>query len=264
MRPAAFHAWLALSCALAFCARAQASVVAANTRVVFPGDAREVTVRLSNQRAVPALVEAWIEHGDVRLDADGRETRPVPFAITPPLFRMEPGKGQALRVHRLPVALPTDRESLYWLNILDLPPNPPEAVAGNLMKMAVRSRIKLFLRPAGLPGTAFKAPERIAWRLMDDHRGVPALQLDNPTPFHVTIARVIVGDGAMDLRGEMIAPFARILLPLDAPSLEGGTADAVQRARRFREAGAVAFRFLNDSGGTVLRTARLVDGARAP
>jgi chaperone protein EcpD len=179
MKPAMHVACAILCCAPIFATPARASVVVSNTRVVYPADAREVTVRLTNQRATPVLVEAWIEPGNAAPDA----TEPgatVPFAITPPLLRMEPGKGQALRVHRLPSQLPADRETLFWLNVLDLPADPPDAVVANVLKMAVRSRIKLFVRPAGLPGTANRAPERVAWRLVDGVAGAsPALRLDN-------------------------------------------------------------------------------------
>src|SRR3546814_9447820 len=43
---------------------ANASVVIAGTRVVFPAANGEVTVRLNNNGEQPALVEAWIDNGD--------------------------------------------------------------------------------------------------------------------------------------------------------------------------------------------------------
>lgn len=214
-----------------------ASIVLATTRVVYPADADDVTVRLTNQRATPALVEAWVEAGD----------RDVPFEITPPLFRLEPGKGQALRVHRLPgVEFPRDRESLYWLNVLDVPADAPGSHGGNLLKLAVRTRLKLFVRPPGLPGRADRAPERITWRLVDD-----ALRIDNPTPYHVTVAHVRIDGHA--LRAAMVPPFGHVELRLD---------DA--RMRSLRSQGRFAFGAINDAGGVVERDAALVPGATTP
>ena len=65
---------------------AHASVVIGGTRVVFPAQQGEVTVRLSNKSDHPALVEAWIDTGNPNSTPDSVST---PFLITPPLFRME-------------------------------------------------------------------------------------------------------------------------------------------------------------------------------
>jgi chaperone protein EcpD len=242
MRPARFAA-LCVTHALACASPAHAGVVLANTRVVFPGDAREVTVRLDNRHAHPVLVEAWVDRG-------GPPSRDapaiVPFAPHPPLVRIEPGKGQALRVHRLPGPLPRDRETLFWLNVLDMPPDLPVSMQASAMKIALHTRVKLFHRPAGLAGAASKAPATLRWSLHDG-----ALHVENPTPFHVSIARVVVGDG-MDLHGEMVAPFGALALRLDAVAIGGiASADlAARRASRLLALRRVAFEAINDVGGT--------------
>jgi len=231
-----------LSTAFACVPPAHAGVVLANTRVVFPGDARAVTVRLDNRHAHPVLVEAWVEHGAARTP-DARAGAPfsiVPFAPHPPLVRIEPGKGQALRVHRLPGPLPQDRETLFSLNVLDIPPDLPATSTTSAMKIALHTRVKLFHRPAGLPGTASKAPGALRWRMASD-----ALQIDNPTPYHVSIARVVVGE-RIDLRGDMVAPFSVHTLRLDRATLE-----------RLRASGRVAFDAINDVGGLDRFTAAL-------
>lgn len=74
-----------------FCAaRSEADVVILGTRMIFPAAQSEVTVQLSNTSARPALVQLWV-------DEDGVSTTPAtskaPFIVTPPLARMEGGKG---------------------------------------------------------------------------------------------------------------------------------------------------------------------------
>ncbi|NUS59731.1 MAG: molecular chaperone [Lysobacter sp.] len=242
MRPARF-AVLCVTHALACASPAHAGVVLANTRVVFPGDAREVTVRLDNRHAHPVLVEAWVERGALQSrDAPAI----VPFAPHPPLVRIEPGKGQALRVHRLPGPLPRDRETLFWLNVLDVPPDLPVSTQTTSMKIALHTRVKLFHRPAGLAGVASKAPAALRWSLRDG-----ALHVENPTPFHVSIARVVVGDG-LDLHGEMVAPFEVLTLRLEAAAIGAGASGdlAARRASRLLASRRVAFDAINDAGGT--------------
>ncbi|KGQ20724.1 Chaperone protein EcpD [Lysobacter dokdonensis DS-58] len=207
--------------ALAFAPRAHAGVVLANTRVVFSGDARDVTVRLSNRHAYPVLVEAWVD--------SPIEGAHVPFAADPPLFRIDPGKGQALRVHRLPGVLPEDRETLFWLNVLDVPPDPPATAEGSDMKIALQTRVKLFHRPKGLPGAPAEAPAALHWRVLDDAR----IAVDNPTPYHVTIARIAGHDG-WDVQGVMVAPFAGVVVPYS--KARGGS-------------GRIVFEAINDLGG---------------
>lgn len=193
--------------ALCLCAAsAHASVVVGGTRVVFPAKNGEVTVRLSNVGSSPALVEAWIDDGDVHSTPDKVD---VPFLVTPPLFRMDANKDQSLRIIGTPSQLPADRESLFWLNVLEVPPKPTglEAEGKNTLQFAIRSRLKLFYRPANLAGDPLKAPESITWKVIADVHGY-ALEARNPTPYYVTFTNVSVSAGGTVYAAEtgMVAP----------------------------------------------------------
>ncbi len=50
--------------------------------------------------------------------------------------------------------LPKDRESVFWFNVLEVPPKPDAATVANqsLLQLAFRTRIKLFYRPEALKG----------------------------------------------------------------------------------------------------------------
>lgn len=62
-------------------------------------------------------------------------------------------------------ALPKDRESVFWFNVLEVPPKPDAAKAANqsLLQLAFRTRIKLFYRPEGLSGISSDAPLALKW-----------------------------------------------------------------------------------------------------
>ncbi|KAG0923804.1 hypothetical protein G6F57_014980 [Rhizopus arrhizus] len=77
---------------------AEAGVVIAGTRVIFPEQEREVTLRLSNTSQTPSLVQAWIDDGDPR--ATPEQSAGVPFVIRPPVFRMNAGAGQPVLPER--------------------------------------------------------------------------------------------------------------------------------------------------------------------
>lgn len=194
---------------------AHASVVVGGTRVVLPAQQGEVTVRLTNDSEHPALVEAWIDTGDINSAPDNASS---PFLITPPLFRMDSHKDQSLRIIYTQGSqpLPADRESLFWLNVLEVPPKPSgtQNAGQNYLQFAIRSRLKLFYRPASLPGDAMKAPDQLVFKAAAGSGA--ALEVHNPTPYYVTISKLSLGaDGkAIDGASGMVAPFGDLRLPL--------------------------------------------------
>ena len=202
---------------------AHASVVISGTRVVFPAQQGEITVRLSNEGANPALVEAWIDTGNPSSTPDSANT---PFLITPPLFRMEPRKDQSLRILYTQGSqpLPTDRESLFWLNVLEIPPKPTgsQFAGRNYLQFAIRSRLKLFYRPADLPGNAAEAPTKLTFKPATGPGG--AVQVHNPTPYYVTISNLSLGADSKPApeNNGMVAPFSDFRLAVkglaNAPS----------------------------------------------
>lgn len=206
-------ALLAVGC-LASMTAAHANVIIAGTRIIFPAADGEVTVRLSNQNTTPALVEAWVDSGDPMSTPDKVKT---PFLVTPPLFRMEPNRDQSLRIlfTHSEQPLPADRESVFWLNVLEVPPKPTslEVQNANTLQMAIRSRLKLFYRPAGLAGDPIKAPGELTFKA-SSAAGTATLVVHNPTPYHVTITdlHVTVGGASHKTEAGMVAPMSDLKL----------------------------------------------------
>lgn len=174
----------------ALCATAQADIVVRGTRVIFPGMEREVTVQLDNAGPRPELVQVWLDQGQRSGPASDSEAL---FVVAPALFRVEPGRGQTLRILRSRQPLPTDRETLFWLNILEVPHKPKAEDAPGALRFVFSTRIKLMYRPPGLPGHAKEAPARLQWALARDSNGQPTLQATNPTTYVVNL-------GGVDLR----------------------------------------------------------------
>lgn len=209
---------------------AHATVVIAGTRVVFPAAAGETTVRLTNQGTLPALVEAWIDDGDPNSTP---ETAKVPFLVTPPLARMNAGKGQSLRIVFTGKALPSGHESLYWLNVLEIPPKPAQTPgdAPNTLQFAIRSRLKLFYRPANLAGNPLTAGQQLTFKAVADGAGY-ALEVYNPTPYYVTINTLSVHAGAaVDTAGDgMVAPQGSLRLALKGAHTAPAAGSAIDYA----------------------------------
>lgn len=170
-----------------FCMTAQASVTLSGTRVVFPGTDKEVTIQLTNDGKSPALVQTWLDKGDERASPDQID---VPFVITPTVFRLEANKGQTLRIIHTGEALPADKESLFWLNVLDVPPKVTAGDDRNRLQIAFRTRVKLMYRPAGLPGNAADAPRQLKWKIAAESGHGWVLKATNPTPYVVNLGGI--------------------------------------------------------------------------
>ncbi|MCP8464668.1 molecular chaperone [Pseudomonas sp. ZM23] len=195
---------LALLLASSAAMLAQASVVITGTRVIYPGDAREKTVQMTNQDAFPNVVQAWIDVGD---PASTPDTAKAPFLINPAVSRMAPGSGQTLRILFTGSGLPQDRESLFYLNVLQIPPRNVAKADRNQMLVMLRNRLKLFYRPAGIPGSPEQLPEKLNFSLVQSAGGW-RVRVENPTGFHASFgsATLSVGERQWTLRTSIVPP----------------------------------------------------------
>lgn len=131
----------AIGLALTLCLHwtaATAGVLLGGTRLIVHEKKRESSISIKNAGAAPYVVQAWIDAGEGE--------NKTPFIVTPPLSRLDPGMENSLRVMRGPSRLPSGQESVFWLNVKEIPEKSSEE---NVLQMAVRSRIKVFYRPAG-------------------------------------------------------------------------------------------------------------------
>lgn len=185
-----------------FASSAHASVILYGTRVIFPADQTEVTLKISNEGDTPALAQAWLDSGDGRQTPEEID---VPFVIAPSLSRLEPKGHQTLRIIYSGQALPADRESLFWVNVLDIPPKEPsqaqEESSGSL-GLAFRTRIKLMYRPKDLPGKPQDAPEQLQWSIGTDGSGRPALSARNPTAYVANLGHVVLEAGGKSFEAD--------------------------------------------------------------
>ncbi|WP_158698943.1 fimbria/pilus periplasmic chaperone, partial [Cronobacter dublinensis] len=62
-----------------------ASMTISGTRIIFPGDEKDISVRTNNKGNQPALVQVWVDDG--KADADLNAVK-IPFVVTPPVYRV--------------------------------------------------------------------------------------------------------------------------------------------------------------------------------
>lgn len=189
---------------LFFALSSHANVVITGTRVIYPQEEKNISVKLENAGKNAALVQAWIDDGDA--NADPRNIK-VPFVITPPVSRVEAKSGQTLRItYTGTKALPTDRESLFYFNLLDIPPKPNKELlekSSNFLQLAIRSRLKFFYRPSNLSITPNDAYNKVKWKAT-----LNGIVVDNQTPYYLSYVGLELNKVAIK-KANMVAPFSQ-------------------------------------------------------
>jgi P pilus assembly chaperone PapD len=177
---------------------AHAAIAVDRTRVVFPGNQSSVSLNITNENPkLPFLAQSWLE------DEQGKKLS-SPLSVTPPLQRVESGKKSMIRINAGPDIknLPQDRESVFWLNVREIPPKSDKA---NVMQVALQTRIKLFYRPAGvLPAKGEQQNTKLIL-----HKTANGFRIENPTPFYQTVISITGGKQervAKGFRSVMVAP----------------------------------------------------------
>ncbi|MGI3449405.1 fimbria/pilus periplasmic chaperone [Citrobacter arsenatis] len=139
--------WILTALLIASTQPVHAGIVIYGTRIIYPAEKNEVLVQLMNQGGRSSLVQSWIDDGDTSLPP---EKIKVPFLLTPPVAKVAGDSGQQIKIKKMPNMLPNNKESLFYLNVLDIPPNNPDNTGKNVLKFAMQNRIKLFYRPKGI------------------------------------------------------------------------------------------------------------------
>ncbi len=224
-----------LLCASLLASHASAAVMLYGTRFVYNASEKEQRIRLSHEGKGPLLVQAWLDDGTEKPLTQQK----VPFAITPPIFRINEGQGQVLRVRYTGEAMPQDRESVYYLNVLEIPPKP-ETDSKNMLQLALRTRVKFFFRPA----TLAEAPQELGKQLsmsVEKAGNRYVVRVDNPTPYHASFlnAHAVSAGKRIELVSDMVPPFA------------SATFDAVPGATLPARIDQVDFSLINDIGATL-------------
>jgi P pilus assembly chaperone PapD len=164
---------------------AHAGVIVGGTRLIYDGSKKESSLSVTNPDKVPYLVQSWV-------DTTPGSAEKAPFMVTPPLFRLDGGQQNVLRVVRAGGDLPNDRESLYWMNIKAIPAAEVSSTQ-NTLQIAVKSRIKLIFRPTGLKGTPEDVTSKLTWQRIGD-----SVQVTNPTPFYMNFMQISVAGKALN------------------------------------------------------------------
>lgn len=176
------------------------------TRLIYEQDKKQASIAIVNTTTDKRfLVNSWLE------DADAKKIDSV--IATPPMFVSEAKSENSLRVLNTNTNLPTDRETLYYLNVQAIPSvNRKEVESENVLQLAILSRIKVMVRPAKLNILVDDAPAKI--------EAQPTPQgtlLKNPTPYYMTLVNIEVAGKKTD--NVMLSPYSENLIKIAGSSV---------------------------------------------
>lgn len=214
---------------------ALASVVMLNTRVIYPAKATSQTVQLTNNDALPYVMQMW---ADVNNPASTPETADAPFTVVPALFRIDPKSGQSVRLVFNGASLPQDRESVFYLNSVQVPPKNAAGEAQNKMVVVLRNRVKIFYRPTGLAGSPDKVDSQLRFAL-NQNQGKWTLTVHNDSAYHATLSSIAAVNGSQNIpfNAGMVPPKSQLSL-----TLKGNAASPAGASK-------IVFSVVDDHGG---------------
>ncbi|MEA5215023.1 fimbrial chaperone [Enterobacter cloacae] len=212
---------LLLASVSVFALNASADIVISGTRIIYPESAKDVTVSMDNRGTRPLLVQTWLDDGR---DSTNPQELKLPFIVTPPVSRVEPQKGQTVRITWLGQTLPKDKESLFWFNVLEVPPKAKESDNQSMLQLAFRTRIKLFFRPTGLKGEPTEAAKNLKWSQTRQGQKV-VLSAKNDSPYYVSLASAsfISGGKRYEIETHYIEPFSSQTMNVKNAPLTGNS-----------------------------------------
>jgi P pilus assembly chaperone PapD len=187
----------------------QAGILASKTRVLFQSQEQQ-SLMLANTNTYPVLLQSWIDQGN----ADP-ETPDMPFLVVPPLSKIPAGAVQGIRIIYNGQHLPQDRESVFWLNLYEMPfVKTASSTPTAWLSLAMNTQLKVFYRPKQLQKLALADLAKQLSFYLIQHEGRWLLRCDNPTAYHASLfdlyligsAQHIAVPGRMDM---MSYPFSQ-------------------------------------------------------
>ncbi|EEP9145128.1 molecular chaperone [Salmonella enterica] len=192
------------------------------TRVIYPLNGKSASLSVTNPQDFPVLVKSVV--------LDEGQKKEAPFIITPPLFRLDAGQQNSLNITRTGGDYPADRESVNWICVQGIPPEPDSAWAGDnktgsdkkkvsmSVQIIIDSCIKMFVRPESVSGNPVNVADKVSWKISGK-----TLTAANPTPFYMNVSSLTFNGAKLNMTRGYIPPFAEEKVSLPSGAAVKGT-----------------------------------------
>ncbi|QCJ69381.1 molecular chaperone [Providencia heimbachae] len=172
------------------------------TRLVVNSDSNNLIFSIVNDDSSPYLIQAAITD-----QIEGQKSKY--FIVTPPLFRLDAKNKFSARVFlKNKNELPTDRESLFYLNTRAIPATKESNKQETNAKLTFVTNIiiKVFYRPSHLA-----VPNNEVFKKVTLTSSGSTWQFNNPTPYYFTIVNINMNHKAYK-KSLILPPFNHVVL----------------------------------------------------
>lgn len=196
---------------------AQSALVLTGTRFIYNSEVKAIPVKVTNRAETPYGAQFWIEN------ADGSDL--IPFSVSPSIFSLKADDGeQTVQISKLDEVnqLKDDRETLFTVNLQEIPPKSKDELSGNVLMLASRTVVKLMYRPDSI-----KEGRQIAEQNVTVSKQGKTLTFNNPTPYYFAIISVNEDKNAATPDFNRMAPFSQASTTLSSATGNKVTFEAI-------------------------------------
>ncbi len=181
------------------CVNAYSAFTLNGTRFIYDEGRKNIAIEVKNNSDKTYGGQVWV---------DNLSGTDVFFIPAPNLFKIAGEEKQLIRLLYVNDILPKDKESLFWLNVQEIPP-VASADEGNVLAVALNTQVKLIYRPKVLAEAREDAEKNLTYS---------GSVLKNPTPYYFALTQVSVNGRPLALSKEieqsmsLFPPFSEVNL----------------------------------------------------
>lgn len=221
---------------------AMAGVVADKSRIIFMASDREQGLSLVNVNEYPVMVQLWVDDGD---PDSGPEVANAPILPNPGLLKLAKNESKYISLLNISEYAVEKQEQLYWLNLYEVPPSPSKQMndsAGQLLVVALRTQMKVFIRPDGLNETVDRIPSLQQFFYQNG-----MIKVKNNSPYFVTYQNI-----RATINGKEHSIYSGILAPFSATEV-----DMPDNAKLAYDIVFITAEYVDDDGNIQLFSAKI-------
>ena len=181
-----------------FSQSAFAAFILNGTRFIYDEGRKNISFEISNESKETYGGQVWIDN--VLIPKED-----VAFVPMPSFFKVEGGQTQVVRIMKITDKLPKDKESIFWLNVQEIPPVNKDQ--NNVMVVAVNTQVKLLYRPT----TIIKGRENAESKMTLKKEG-SSYVLNNPTPYYFAITELKVNGKTITLSDIKLTLSSKVII----------------------------------------------------
>lgn len=185
-----------------------AGLLASSTRVIYNENSKEKGLMLVNTNAYTVMAQLWSDDGSG--DAEFEQSA---FAVLPSVFKLEANEIKGIRIIFNGMQLAKDRESVFWLNMYEIPAVKKQDLEKDHLNLAMNTQLKIFYRPTQLEALNIEKLQKQLTFSIIQHDLKQSINISNPTAYYVNIINLnIINPQFSSLisntQGNMIPPFS--------------------------------------------------------